>query len=265
MSTFFRINPETEMIPDAGIGDFIEGYSQKGERVNYAILVLFLFPIPGLYFVIEEFLHYMKTRNIVNSYYLYSGGFIYQRRNGTTILDQDVIDFKKVKGISLSHTRLYGQFGMYNNTEVCLQVLNEEMSIVFNQTSSYVNKNEKTGKYNLCGQAFNAILYRWDKIALERFNHEFADKGYGTFISRNIYYPDEVDMIQVGENYIKQNNAYAETGNSKFLLNDGKLQVFTESGNGNDYDKAPLEIDINKMFNSNVFLIVIRQLLGVEI
>ena len=259
MKNDFRINPETEMIPDAGIGNFIEGFSRKGERVNYWIFIMILIPIPGLYFVIEEILHYLKTRNIVNSYYLYTCGFIYQKRNGIKILEQDVVDYRNVKGISLSHTKIYGQFGEYDYTVVCLQVLNEEMNIVFNQTSSYVNSNEDPEKYNLCGTAFHAINNRWNQIALEQFNHEFSEKGFGTF------YSVEGDTILVGVNYIKVNSAYAEADTSKFGLKNGDLHIFRESVDGGGYEKNSLTIDVNKMFNKACFLMAIHQLLGLEL
>ena len=259
MKNVFLINPETEMIPDAGIGNFIEGYSRKGERVNYYIFVMILIPVPGLYFVIEEIIHYFKTRNIVNSYYLYTNGFIYQKSDGNKILEQEVIDFNDCTGVSIAKTRTFTWFGIYNNTVVRFRVLSDAMKIIFDQTSSYENKKEDPHKYNICGTAFHAIIKRWNDIAIERFNHEFSEKGYGTFYSEN------GDIIQVGKSFIKVNSAYADANTSKFGLNNGLLYIYRESVDGGSYEKNGLNIDVNNMFNSQVFLIAIHQLLGLGI
>ena len=128
---------------------------------------------------------------------------------------------------------------------------------VFSKTGYYLNEYEEAHKRNFYGYAFNGILERWNEIAAQRFNKEFADKGYFTFYSEGREY-------RVGAGYLSCGNDTIRIGEFSYKFHDGFLSFFPPNVGNLWYLKRPLlVVPVNSMYNNQLFLVVIQKMLNI--
>lgn len=275
MKNNYVINPELEMIPDVGLGDYIVGYSTKGKKISYlALLWLVVIPlvlIPLLWndklYIMSYFLLILPIIGIVytigyyirgaESYYIYTNGFVWQKLSSDgKVKKETAINFKDVSGIKVSKTRHYTQstfITTYNSTTVDFKVYGNN-GILFSQKSGYKNEYEKPEKYNAQGYAIHTIVDKWNDIALERANQELSEKGYVTF---------NAGYVKVGRDFLKVGSNYVEVGNFKYAFDEGMLYIYPESVDGLQKSE-PFSVDVNSMTDSDKFLMTIGQLLDIK-
>lgn len=283
MKKNFIVNPELEMIPDVGLGNYIVGYTSKGERFALEKILWLVIPgLPFLYFLLRGdkndfiWLYFLFPCLLIgffkvlvysiqviteaihgNNYYIYDKGFVWHKRPfGGKIKKEAIINFNDVSGIRMSKTRHYTQStfsSSYNGTSVEFKVYGMN-GILFSQISTYKNEYENPEKYNVEGYAFHTIIDRWNDIALERANQELSEKGYVTF---------NAGYIKVGRDFLKVGMNYVEVGNFSYSFDDGQLYIYPESVDGLHVPES-FSVDVNSMTNKEIFLLTIDQFLGIK-
>ncbi len=270
------INPAENVIPDAGMGNYIEGYYGRRNTVGtFGNILVFLMCLGMFLFSLVAFLYNpevpffllvvflllgcqiyfgWKLYSSWNDFlrvYVYKNGFLWQDLNCMgSLINEKKICFDDISSISLSKTAHFTN-GVYNKTSVDCVILDKNGNNVFTINGNYNNRYEQPDKYNTFGYAIYAIIDRWDNIAIDRFHRELDEKGYGTF---------EDGFTQVGHDFLRRGDCYVDT-NEGFEYNfaEGFLHLYPKSSEREDF-----LIPINGMNNYRVFLLAIDQLLGIH-
>ena len=81
----YKINPEKELIPDVGLGDFVVGYNQRGDSFKLYWYFLNLLPVIGTVMFLFHALNYWLTQISRTQILVYKDGFLWQTvsHNGT--------------------------------------------------------------------------------------------------------------------------------------------------------------------------------------
>ena len=277
MEAEYRYNPEFERNFEAETGRFIAGYSTWGERFNRKylwVLLLCLAGMIGLLFCDGVFtfglamslviigplvLAILGTPYCFNKIFtrrciICMDGFIWQvLLCNKYMLSEKVVKFSDANGIRKSNT-VYSQLGIsYLFTEATLSVIDSEGKELFSKTGYYVNEHEEA----FYGFAFNGILERWNEIAAQRLNKEFEDKGYCTFFSDGKEY-------RVGHGYLSCGNDTVRVGEFSYKFHDSFLSFFPPNVGSMWFLKSPtLVVPLSSMYNNQLFLAVIRQMLNI--
>lgn len=254
-----------DIIPNVGLGEFVEGYTNKKDSFPYYILWWFLFPIVGQILVPLIILFYylqrlFGTKHVV---YIYEKGFFWRRKS---LFDQkdSLLRFDEIGGIRTSKTRNYNStYGIktYNGTTVILDICDKKGNSLFLQEFSYRNEHEEELKYNALGYVMNAILNIWNVYAFNRFNRELSEKGFCIFytISRKVK-----EALELGNGYIKYGGNYAGMG-LKYAFQDGLLYIYPSLEDRNFSNKNEyFIINVNDMYDKSIFLYAAQHLLGIK-
>lgn len=255
----YLVNSDTTPIPDYGLGAYKEGYSNIGEGFPWLSIFWNIIPVAGQFiFFTKVFQHFRKKGSVL----IYENGFLEQHANWKgEIKEEYPYNFNELKGVSLSKTKHFQTtYGIrtYNGTAVDLSVMENDSSVSNILKGMYRNKNERPDKYNFIGYASHAINDAWINFAIRRFNQEFAQKGYGTFYA-------DYKTILVGKGYIKVNDDIF-SGAITYSFDNGYLYLYPETEEGAHFKKKskPIEVNVAKMFNKEVFLMAIDKFLGIR-
>lgn len=281
MEAEYRYNPEFERNFEAETGRFVVGYSTWGERFNrkymwmlllslagiigclfcdeaITVMLSIMFVVMGLIVLAILGIPYCFNKIFTRRCIICSDGFIWQvLLCNRYMLSKRVIKFSDANGIRKSAT-VYSQLGIsYLLTEATLSVIDSEGKELFCKTGYYMNEHEEPYKNNFYGYAFNGILERWNAIAAQRLNKEFEDKGFFTFYSDGKEY-------RVGRGYLTCGNDTIRIGEFSYKFHDGFLSFFPPNVGSMWYLKSPtLVVPLSSMYNAQLFLAVIRQMLNI--
>lgn len=257
---------EKDLIPDSGLGEFIEGYTNEKDTFAYKFLWWLLIPIVGWTVVFMMVMIFLLTKifGTKQVIYLYKNGILWISKPFIGNGEKIVLRYDEIGGIRTSKTRMYqSTFGIksYTGTEVVMDICDKDGYSLLLRRFNYRNEHEDNEKYNALGFAMAAILNSWNEIAINRFNEELLNQGYGTFhttLGKDIV--NVVigrDFIKTGENYVGRNFRYA--------FQDGLLYIYPSEEDRNFSDKKGyFTINVNDMYDKNVFLMAASQLLGVK-
>lgn len=260
------INASKDQIPDTGLGEFVEGYTNSRDSIiNKKILWLLLLPIVG-WVILAVFLIVMllgKTFGTIHSIYLYKNGILWETKPKIGKSEEIIIRYDEIGGIKTSKTRqyssIYGLVNVYQGTSVLLDICDRDGFSIIQRHFAYQNEHEKEDGYNSFGFGMNAILAAWDKIALDRLNKELNEKGFCTFYTTE---NGKKVSVEVGGYFIKSAGNYASAG-LKYAFQEGILYIYPSEEDCNS-SKKYFTINVNEMYNRNVFLLAVNQLLGIR-
>lgn len=74
----YIINPDVDLVPDAGLGDFVVGYNQRGDRFKWYWLFWLLIPIIGIFYFLIPAFGYWLTHILHTQILVYKDGFLWQ-------------------------------------------------------------------------------------------------------------------------------------------------------------------------------------------
>lgn len=260
------LNVSKDLIPDAGLGEFSEGYSSARDSFNYKFLLLILIPVVGWILVIVLFITFciMKWLNAKDDIYLYKEGFLWVRKPRFGNPEETIVRFDEIGGIRYSKTRLYKVvyfINVYDSTSTTFEVCNRKGLSICKVESAYRNEKEADDKYNAVAFASNAIIARWNDMAVERFNREVAEKGYGTFYIKD---GRTNATVELGRDFIKTGRHYAGR-DFRYAFQDGLLYIYPSEEDRNFSESTQyFTINVNGMYDSRVFLLAAAQYLGIK-
>ena len=244
-------------------GVYVDGYTDEHTPFNWSRLWLLLIPFAGILFVVVYLLwHFVVERIRSLRILIYQGGFVKQivKRSGA-IAEMVEYDFNEMTGMSLSKSRNYQvTYGIriYQRTDIKLEIVKGELPPETIIEGSYRNEKEKDNQYNFDGYAAIALQRAWLPIALKRFNEQMEAQGYGTFYDRK-------NKIEIGNGFIRVGEQ-GFSGSFQYAFQDGRLYLYHKSEEGTHFKSKvkPLQIDVNNMFDSQVFLFAADKLLGIR-
>lgn len=260
------LNASKDLIPDAGLGEFLEGYSSQRDPFNYKLLLWILVPVIGwslvLVFIVNFFFHkWLDTKDYI---YLYKEGFLWVRKPCLGNPRETIVRFDEIGGIRYSKTRHYKVIylvNVYNETSTTFEVCDRKGLSICKVESAYRNEKEADDKYNAVAFASNAIIDRWNEMAIERFNRDVAEKGYGTFYTKG---GTASVKVELGRDFIKTGNHYAGS-EFRYAFQDGLLYIYPTEEDRNFSDKTQyFTINVNEMYDSRIFLLAAAQYLGIK-
>lgn len=256
-----------DVVPDAGLGEFMEGYTSKRDGHPYKFLWWLLVPIVGWIVVPFWVIIYVLSRTFRNEsfIYLYEEGFLWVVKSITGKSKEYLVRYDEVGGMQYSKTRKYQTsyaiITVYQGTHVNFNICDKEGVSIFGQFFSYRNEHEVDDKYNACGFAVNAILERWDELAINRVNRELNQQGYARFYTND---NGQRVYVDIGRGFIKTGSDYA--GNDfRYSIQDGYLFIYPSDEDRNYSNKKEyFTINVNQMYDSRVFFLAASQLLGIK-
>lgn len=260
------INVEKDFIPDAGLGKFIEGYTNKKDSFPYKFLWWLLLPIAGQIIVLMLVIIYFsgKIFGKKHTVYLYEDGVLWESKPMIGSNEEIILKYDEIGGIRTSKVRQYqSTYGIrtYNGTSVVMDICDKEGYSLLLRKFSYRNEKEEEDKYNSLGFAMTAILNSWNKIAIDRLNSELANQGYGTFYTIS---GKSVVKVEIGRDFIKTGENYAGS-DFKYAFQDGLLYIYPSEEDRNfSSTKEYFTININDMYDKEPFLLAAYQLLGIK-
>lgn len=259
----YKINPDVDLVPDAGLGDFVVGYNQRGDSFKLYWYFLNLLPVFGTVMFLLHVLNYWLTQINRTQILVYKNGFLWQTvsHNGTVKRERKV-EFGKMKGMIVKRVREYSScYGSksYNQTSVTIKIIGEDLKELFNERNSYYSECENPDRYNHVAYALSVIQEEWNSIAIDRLNAELKEKGYCSF------YSETDSEIQVNREFIRSKDHYV-SGNISYTFSDGYLLLIPQKEEGALFKAAPKNwsIDLGSLYNSQVFLIVMKQFWGIK-
>lgn len=246
---------------DEELGEFICGFSEENKSFIWTnILWIFCFPF-GPFILLGFAIRYWWVKSHPRRILSFKGGFIRQTLNGRgEVKKERLFNFNKLNGLlcrrTLHYQNIYG-FRKYKCTTVELSVLDSDNAKVAILSGSYRNEYEVEGNYNFVGYSCNAINDAWVRFSLQRFNKEFSEKGYGTFITSK-------GNVFVGKDFIKINGVVVSHG-FKYSFDNGYLYLYPNAAEGAHfkYKCKPVAINVSEMYDNEVFLMAMRQIHGV--
>ena len=254
------------LIPDPGLGEFIEGYTNKMDPFPYKLLWWFLVPIVGqilvpMFVIIFFLVKLFRKKHVV---YLYTDGILWESKPFIGRSEEISLRYDEIGGIMTSKTRHYqSTYGIshYTGTEVVMDICDKDGFSLLLRKFSYRNEHETDDQYNALGFAMVSILRNWNEIALDRFNKEFSEKGFGTFRTK---VGKSVVTVSIGRDFIKTEENYAGS-NFKYAFQDGFLYIYPSEEDRNFSNKKEyFTINVNDMYDNNIFLLAASQLLGIK-
>ena len=107
--------------------------------------------------------------------------------------------------------------------------------------------------------ALNVIQGEWNSIVIDRLNAELKEKGYCSF------YSETGSEIQVNREFIRNDKHYV-SGQLSYSFYDGCLWLYPQNEEGSMFKAAPTNwcINLGELYNSQVFLIVMKQFWGIK-
>lgn len=261
------INAAYDDIPSVGLGTFIEGYTNTRDSFPYKFLWWLLVPIAGQIIVPLFVLFYFlgKLFGAKHFVYIYKEGFLWKRKRLIGKDDEIRVLYDEMFGIRTFKTReyqsIYGIINIYKGTTVYLDVCNKKYEKILSRSFVYKNENEEEDEYNSLGFAMRALLDRWNDIAIERFNKEMREKKYGTFLTTT---HGALTAVCVGSNFIVAGDNRA-SNKFKYSLENGELLIYPSEEELNPNSKKKyFVIDVNNMYNKEVFFLAASQFLGIK-
>ncbi|MCM1111113.1 MAG: hypothetical protein NC336_07895 [Clostridium sp.] len=259
----FVINPDDIQIPDEGLGEFVNGYTEERIPFSKDMILWNLLPGVGQLFFIGYLVKYWMIKKNAERILLYQSGFIHQNLDGKRLVrKENVVNFDDLNGVLVERSRQYQViYGIrkYVRTDVCLWVSFKNNTKKRILSGSYRNEHEVDGYYNFEGFACNAINNAWMQFAFKRFNDEFAAKGYGSFTT-----PSGEEVL-VGSDFIKIGDTVVSSG-FKYSFDNGTLYLYPNAAEGGHFKtkSKPVSIYVAEMFNKEVFLTAIAHLHGIK-
>lgn len=272
------------IIPDEGLGDYVNGYDNYNVSLPWGRLIFMIFlSILAAFFIFlsiallivsfkdgvwlfllllgsslvavvtNMFVKQVLRRTRV---FVYENGFIWEmfKRNGETIR-LDKINFDDVDGIDFPITRRYLN-GFYTGTSYKLTVWSKGR-ILLSISGLYKNKNDNT--INDWGYlALNAIMERWNKVGLGRINSELSKNGFVCFTDKSS------NKIEVGRTYIKVGSEIINKDHIKYKFSAGLLYIHNDMKKEHWLKKYETIINVNTMTNSHLFLCAVGSLLDIK-
>lgn len=229
---YYLLRPDEITAETPELGQYIEGYTDARGRFSFQSRYLYIA--------------------------VYQNGFIQRTvsRKGQPI-NELVYYFDDFRGMRHSVRPSYGRDG-YINTYASLQFVNNTCQFLTVLSTSYDNEYDESDKFNMEGHAINAIINAWKPVAERNFKRQMEEKGYATFIS-------DGQEVQVGEGFLRTGHDYV-SGRFHYDIDDKYLFIQPDNEEGSHFkNKArPFKISIDKMFDLNVFLTAITDLLGIR-
>ena len=238
------LSVDKDFIPDAGLGKFIEGYTTERD-------ILGKFSI--------------KKQTV----YIFQEGILWVTKYIFGKSEEIILRYDEMGGIRTSKERqyqsTYGLFKKYIGTNVILEICDKDGFSLLKRSFSYMNEKEDESMYNALGCSMVAIQNQWSDIAIRKLNHELSEKGYGTF--RTIEYgsfKNKKVTIKIGRDFLKADDNYAGS-NFKYAFQDGSLYIYPSEEDRNFSNKKEyFTININDMYDKEIFLQAAYQLLGIK-
>ena len=224
----YSLNIANDIIPDTGLGEFIEGYASKRDAYPYKVLLWLLVPVFGWIFVAVWLISYCLNRFFreENFIYLYEDGFLWVVKSFTGKSKEYIVRYDEVGGMMAAKTRNYQThyyiIKIYTGTVVAFNVCDKEGVNMLSLSISYRNEHERDDNYNACGFALNAILDRWHDMALNRANREISEQGFARFFTLS---DGKKTAVDIGRGFIKSEGNYAGEG-FRYAFQDGLLYIY---------------------------------------
>ena len=260
------IKPKESIVPNTEYGPFIEGYTNTRDPYNWKSLWLLLFPIVGWIVVPILLLTMLLERLLTTKHYV----FIFERgvvwKSKSFYGSENVVSFsyEEVLGVRLSrelnYTSFYGLFRKYARTDVRFEILSKNRNVILKKRFYYQNEKEVAEEYNALGFATYKIAAMSDKHVVDLLNTELANCGYCTFYTIKGH---SIVPVEVGKGFIKYDGNYANA-NLQYAFQNGLLVIYPSEEDCNYSSKNRFSIDVNNMFNNNLFLGTVSQFLGIQ-
>ena len=257
----YLVDPATTTIPDLGLGDFIKGYSIKNMPYRWPFLLWLLLPIVGWVLVFMDLVIHITRKYITRRnqmVLIYSNGFYFYKQ----IFNQEekeIIKFDDIMAISCEKTRNYTNL-IYTGTSCKISVLDnaKQYREVFDAT--YKNENEVAGNYNFDGYVVWALMEAWYPVAYERHIQELNQKQYTSFyyLEPEIFNLATLKEVQVSPKFIKVAEDYVD-GQFTYKMENGWMWFYPPK----ESNRKPFRIYPNKMFDSTVFLVLLKKIWGI--
>jgi len=256
-----------DLIPEAGLGDFVEGYSGEKEPFNYNFLWWILFPVLGWLFLLMYFLNWKNVIGKKFNVYLFEKGFIWETVRRFRDNELKAIKYNEIEGIANPKTRHYqSRFGFecYTQTGAALLVCDKNGTSLLSESFQYKNEFEEDDRYNAVAFGANAIMERWNTIALARFNEELRKQGFVSFYT--IEGKGKLVRVDLGRDFLKEGDNYVGTSSGfRYSFDSGLLFLYpSEEDRNYSNKKRYFTINVNNMYNKTIFLLAASQFLGVK-
>ncbi|MBP5547257.1 MAG: hypothetical protein J6X58_00010 [Bacteroidales bacterium] len=278
------VNPATDNIPECGLGEFVNGFTDT--HINYKIqlftiilgcitallaiinvftkseLLIFLTIIIGAVFLIMLIVDFyrIKIKKRI-SVFLYKDGFLWlvQSSNGS-VINKETINYSDVFGINLSSTKQYTN-GVYNCTNCTLKIMSNNQRVFFNKNGlhkSQLNDPIQFETATMLGMYF--INLQWGKRNLEQTIIQFNQEGKAVFLTSE--FGDAIivtqDTLSLGDKQIDMKLGF------DYKFDNGQLIIKQKTDEKKLFGKTKIVININGMFNQSAFLYLIKNLFGIK-
>ena len=263
--SLYLINPQSTEIPDVGLGKFVLGYTSYNTPFNWKWLWWILVPIIGWFFlllhmIIYWYRHCFKVRTVI----FYENGVysIATSRDANLKIGGTCYRYDDIIGFSDCRTRQYTNH-VYSGTLVHIDWLNKDKQFGRFLTGSYRNEYEKLGEYNFDGYLAQAVIKLWSSRALELHLQEQNEKHYTSFfyIRHNAFRGDVLIEVQLSPERLEvEGQNFNPEDIDGYEFHEGLLWIYPKKGS----KLKKVIIDVNNMFDKNIFIAMIRKYYGIE-
>ena len=254
----YLLDPASINVSGYGLGRFIIGYTDERGKLDKRNFLWLLVPVVGwIQLPIRLISHYL--RHNCTRVCFFENGIVRQELEGKgQIKAEIVLRYDELKGISISKTRNYS-YGVYLSTAFCVNILDSNLSNTLFMQGVYRNKNEEVEDFDMNGHILDTLVKQWSQKAIDKFNAEMQSQGYGVFYTGRQQVHVGKDFLRFGDNYVSRN--------FKYSFHSGMLNIFPQSAeDGSFFQKkaSSFSINVNDMYNKEVFLLAINQFLGIK-
>lgn len=267
------IKADDEIVKNANLGEFVEGYTSSKDKTNWKFLLWLLLPFLGwiVVFMLLTIMFFKWMFASRHTVVIYKQGFLWKTYYLLYKGDEQIVKFADMDGLLISKTKCYqsyyGLFEHYTNTNAYFSIINRNNEETFAKSFSYSNEDEDDDSYNAAGFAAVAISKAWNDMALEKINKELTEKGACKFYVRSgngFFTKVTLSEVEIGRGFIKYEGHYAGD-NLRYSFSNGLLLIYpSEEDNHFAKEEKYFAIDVNNMYDKHIFLLAASQLIGIK-
>lgn len=283
MQQILTVDPKTDNVPDCGLGNFINGYTDT--HITYkirtitivlgclaALLAILSMATPyqvlgllaaasAIIFVIMILTDlYRMTLKKRISVYMYQDGFLWRvHSNNGAVKKEQKFNYSDMDGVNLSSTKQYIN-GFYNSTNCSLTVMSKGKVVFFKSGTHRSELNNPAGFDNSTILGMYAISNQWSTWSIERIINQFQREGSASFLTST--YGDTVTVtpstITLKDKQIDMKSEFT------YQFDNGSLIIKQKTGERKLFNNKSIAIDVNNMFNRTAFLYLVSVLFGIK-
>lgn len=210
--------------------------------------------------IIYWYRHYFKVKWVI--YYENGIYSITTSRDANLKIGGTYYRYDDIIGFSDYRTRQYTNY-IYSGTLVHIDWLSKDMQFGRFITGTYRNEYEKPSEYNFDGYLAQAVIKLWSSRALELHLQELNEKHYTSFfyIKHNVFRGDELIEVKLGLERLEVDGQNFNPENiGRYEFYEGLLWIYPKK----EAELKKVIIDVNHMFDKNIFIAMIRTYYGIE-